>query len=98
MSPPTRGVWTYEVRVMSTITITRFRENIFDYVKSAIEFGEVLDISTKDGNAVVMSKEDYDAIMETFYLLSVPGMSKRFIDALDGKAEYVPLSEVWPDV
>jgi prevent-host-death family protein len=84
---------------MSSVTVTRFRENIFEYIKSAVEFNEVIDVTTKDGNAVVMSKDDYEAMQETLYLLSAKGMKERLEQALTAKPEdCVPLSEVWPDV
>ena len=57
---------------MTTTTITNFRKNLFEYVRSAVEFNDVIDVTTKEGSAVVMSKEDYDGLMETLYLLSHP--------------------------
>ena len=73
---------------MTNVAITKFRQNIFEYIRSAIEYGNVIDVSTKDGSAVVMSKEDYDAMLETFKLLSAPGMAERFEEA-----KKTPISE-----
>lgn len=72
---------------MTTTTITKFRQNIFEYVRSAIEFNDVIDVTTKDGSAVVMSKEDYNAMLETFQLLSVPGMPERLVEAINTPIE-----------
>ena len=72
---------------MSTVTATKFRENIFEYLRSAVKYNDIIDVTTKDGSAVVMSKEDYDAMMETFHLLGVPGMSERFEEALNTPIE-----------
>ena len=33
--------------------------------------------TTKDGNAVLLPEEDYSGIMETLYLVSVPGMREK---------------------
>ncbi len=66
---------------MTTTTITKFRQNVFEYIRSAIEFNEVIDVTTKDGSAVVMSREDYNAMLETFNLLNTPGMAERFTEA-----------------
>ena len=59
---------------MTNTTITNFRQNVFEYVKSVIEYNDVVSITTKDGNAVVMSEEEYNGLMETLYLSSVPGL------------------------
>lgn len=68
---------------MTNVSITNFRQNIFEYIKSAIDYNEVIDVSTKNGAAVVMSKEDYDSMLETMRLLSVPGLQERFVEALN---------------
>lgn len=78
---------------MSNTTITNFRANLFEYVKSVVQFNEVLDISTKDGNAVVLSKSDYDAMLETMRVLSTPGMMDKLAEAENGQ-DLTPLSEV----
>ncbi len=66
---------------MTSTTITNFRQNVFEYIRSAIEYNDIIDVSTRDGNAVVMSREDYEALMETLRLLSTPGMVERFEEA-----------------
>ena len=37
---------------------------------------------TKDGDAVLLSAEDYSGLMETLYLVSVPGMREKIMDGL----------------
>ena len=62
---------------MTTTNITNFRKNAFNYVEQTIKYNEPLNISTKEGNAVLLSEEDYSGIMETLYLVSVPGMREK---------------------
>lgn len=50
---------------MLNTSITNFRKNIFSFLKQTITFNEPLNISTKDGNAVVISEDDYKDIMAT---------------------------------
>lgn len=45
-------------------------------------YNDVININTKNGNAVVMSEEDYNALMETLYLTSIPGMKARLEEGL----------------
>ena len=80
---------------MTNTNITNFRKNVFDYINQAIEYNDVINVSTKTGNAVIMSEEEYNGIMETLYLSSDPRVKN---DILNGKdtplADCLPSSEV----
>ena len=69
-----------------------FRKNIYELLKQAIKYNEPINISTKDGNAVVLSEEDYNGLMETLYLTSIPGIKEQL---LEGKN--TPLEECVPE-
>lgn len=73
---------------MTSTNITNFRKNAYNYVEQTIRHNEPLNITTKDGNAVLLSEEDYSGMMETLYLVSMPGMREKI---MNGIAE--PLSE-----
>lgn len=77
---------------MTNVNITNFRKNIFEYINQAIDFNDVVNISTKKGNAVIMSEADYNALMETLYISSVPGLADEI-----KKAGETPLSECVPE-
>lgn len=66
---------------MTITNITNFRKNIFGMLEQTIKYNEPLNISTKIGNAVVVSEEDYNAMMETLNLLSIPGMKEKLEEA-----------------
>ena len=76
---------------MTNVNITNLRKNLFDYINQAIEYNDVINVSTKTGNAVIMSEEEYNGIMETLYLSSDPRVKN---DILSGKD--APLSECLP--
>ena len=65
---------------MTNTNITNFRKNIYELLKQTIEFNEPVNISTKDGNAVVISEADYNGLMETVYLTSIPEMKEKLIE------------------
>ncbi len=67
---------------MTNVNITNFRKNIFGFINQAIEFNDVVNINTKNGNAVIMSEEDYNNIMETLYVSSVPGLKADITEGL----------------
>ena len=66
---------------MTTTNATNFRKNAFEYLNQAVEYNDVISVTTKKGTAIIMSEEDYAGMMETFQLLSVPGMRERMAEA-----------------
>ena len=72
---------------MTTTNITNFRKNAFNYVEQTIRYKEPLNISTKEGNAVLLSEEDYSGIMETLYLVSMPGMREKIMEGMSTPLE-----------
>ena len=72
---------------MTTTNITNFRKNAFNYVEQTIRYNEPLNISTKEGNAVLLSEEDYSGIMETLYLVSIPGMREKIMEGMSTPLE-----------
>lgn len=73
---------------MLTTNITAFRKNIFSLLEQTIKYNEPLNITTKDGNAVVLSEEDYHSLMETLNFLSNPDMKTKLQEGRN-----TPLSE-----
>ena len=62
---------------MTTTSITNFRKNIYAMIENTIKFNEPINVTTKDGNAVMISEEEYNGLMETLYLSSIPGMKEK---------------------
>lgn len=59
---------------MMTLSATQARREFFDIVKRATSGHRVYRIQHRKGTAVLMSEEDYDGLVETLELLSVPGL------------------------
>lgn len=81
-----------EVSYMYNINITNFRKDIYKVLEQTVKFNEPVNISTKDGNAIVISEEDYRGLMETLNLTSIPEMKEKVVDGLN-----TPLSECVPE-
>ncbi len=64
---------------MTNTNITNFRKNIYEMLETTIEYNEPINISTKKGNAVVLSEEDYNNLIETLYITSIPGLKDEII-------------------
>jgi antitoxin YefM len=61
---------------MNTYSITSLRENLYEIAKEIILSRESVMVTSKKGPLVLLAKEDYEALMETVYLHSIPGLSK----------------------
>lgn len=73
---------------MTNTNITNFRKDIYEMLEQTIKYNEPINISTKNGNAVVLSEEDYNGLIETVYLSSIPKMREKLI-----KGKNVPLED-----
>jgi len=59
---------------MSAINITKARKELYNLVEEVNLYSEPTLIVSKKGNAVLVSENDWNAIQETVYLNSIPGM------------------------
>ena len=80
---------------MTNINITNLRKNLFEYINQAVEFNDVINVNTKSGNAVIISEDDYNGIMETLYLSSNPVVKQEIVDGMKTPVEdCIPEDEV----
>ncbi|TQS79628.1 MAG: hypothetical protein A3205_02260 [Methanomassiliicoccales archaeon Mx-03] len=76
---------------MAVVNVTQARNDLFNMVNQ-VQDGEKITITSRNCNAVLMSEEEYNSLLETLYLLSDPDMAAD----LD-RTRRTPLSEmeVW---
>ena len=77
---------------MLNTNITQFRKNVFAMLENTIKYNEPINISTKSGNAILLSDEEYNGIMATLELSSNAELKKTLIDGMN-----TPLSECIPE-
>lgn len=59
---------------MQTLTASEARANLYRLMDQTAESHQPIVIAGKRSNSVLLSAEDWDAIQETLFLLSIPGM------------------------
>lgn len=59
---------------MTTLTASQARAKLYKLLDKIAESHEPVQISGKRHNAILISEEDWRAVKETLFLLSVPGM------------------------
>lgn len=68
---------------MLNTNVTNFRKDVYGLLEQTIKYNEPINISTKDGNAVILSEEDYNGLIETLNLSSLPGMKEKIVEGLN---------------
>jgi prevent-host-death family protein len=71
---------------MQTLTASEARAKLYRLIDQTAESHEPIAITGKRANAVLISAEDWSAIQETLYLLSIPRMRESI---LEGMAESI---------
>jgi prevent-host-death family protein len=68
--------------MMTVLSASEARARLYRLIDEARESHEPVIITGKRGNAVLLSEEDWKAIHETMYLLSVPGMRESIREGM----------------
>ena len=77
---------------MKTLTASQARANLYRLLDEAASQHKPIHITGKRNNAILISEDDWSAIQETLYLLSVPGMRESIVEGLK-----TPLNETSED-
>ena len=82
---------------MTTIQATAARRDFFELVKGASEGHKTFRIQHRRGAAVLMSEEDYESLIETLELLSIPGFRQSIKRSLKqaARGETASLKDVF---
>ncbi|MGG7056495.1 type II toxin-antitoxin system Phd/YefM family antitoxin [Nitrosomonas halophila] len=67
---------------MTMLNATEARAKLYSLIDEAAETHQPIVIKGKRSNAVLLSEEDWNAINETLYLVSMPGMRESIMDGM----------------
>ena len=67
---------------MAVLTASQARANLYRLIDQAAESHQPILIAGKRNSAVLVSEEDWQAMQETMFLLSIPGMRKSIRDGM----------------
>jgi antitoxin YefM len=67
---------------MASISATEARKRLYALIDEVGDSHEPVQITGKRGNAVLLSEADWNAIQETLYLVSMPGMRESILEGL----------------
>ncbi len=72
---------------MTTLNATEARSNLYSLIDEASNTHKPIRITGKRANAVLLSEEDWNAINETLFLVSIPGMRDSIIEGMNTKLD-----------
>lgn len=67
---------------MTILNATEARAKLYSLIDEAASTHQPIMIRGKRSNAVLLPEQDWNAINETLYLLSIPGMRESIIEGL----------------
>ncbi|HSU36320.1 MAG TPA: type II toxin-antitoxin system prevent-host-death family antitoxin [Propionibacteriaceae bacterium] len=65
-----------------SVTASEARKNLFPLIERVNNDRVTVEITSRRGNAVLVSADEFAALEETAYLLRVPANAKRLIESL----------------
>lgn len=65
------------------VTASEARRDLFGLIERVNLDHTEVEITSRRGSAVLMSKDEYDALVETSYLLRSPQNARRLLSALE---------------
>jgi len=78
---------------MRTITAGKARQALSQLLQEAAASHEPIQITSTAANGVLISIDDWRAIQETLYLLSIPGMRESILEGIN-----TPLEDCLPEL
>jgi antitoxin YefM len=69
------------------VTASEARKNLFPLIEQVNSDRSVVEITSKRGDAVLISRDEYDALEETAHLLRSPKNARRLLDSLEQAAK-----------
>jgi len=72
---------------MTTFNATEARSKLYSLIDEATTTHKPITITGKRGNAVLLAEDDWKAINETLFLLSIPGMRESIREGMESEID-----------
>ena len=79
------------MRIMNIVNVTQARNDLYSIVEKVLGH-EAVTITSKNGNVIMLSEEDWEGIKETLYLMGDPDFLN---DVREARNTPVSEREVW---
>ena len=72
---------------MNNKNSTALRKDLFSMLANAIKYNETINVNTKDGNAIIISEEEYIVMKATLELSANKKLRKKILDGKKASIE-----------
>lgn len=72
---------------MKIVRVSEARVDLYRLIDEAAQSHEPIKIAGKRGNVIIIGEDDWRAVEETLYLLSIPGMRESIVEGLETPVE-----------
>lgn len=66
---------------MVSLNISNARDELYKLAASCIKYNDVVNITTKDGNVIMISEDDYRSLIESLYLAGIKNVYESIEEA-----------------
>ena len=66
---------------MKSISVSNARKDIYNIIEQTVANSEPVQITSKSGDVIMLSLNDWEAIQETLHLLQISGMRESILEA-----------------
>lgn len=80
---------------MATVNVTEAPTNLYELIDGTSVSHEPVVITGERGNAVLVAEDDWNAINETLYLLSVSGMRESIVEGMQENLDETSTELEW---
>ena len=80
---------------MTTMSATEARRQLYKLLDDVSQSHEPVQITGRRSNAILVSEEDWRAVQETLYLVSIPGMRESILEGMAATADELGDSLDW---
>ncbi|MBC7697065.1 MAG: type II toxin-antitoxin system Phd/YefM family antitoxin [Bacteroidia bacterium] len=80
---------------MQTLSASAARTNLYRLIDEASSSHQPVVITGKRANAVLVSQEDWSAIQETLFLVSIPNMRESILEGLNTSVNELSTQLEW---
>ena len=68
---------------MVNMNISNVRKTLYKLASSCIKYNDVINISTKDGNVIMISEDEYNSLIESLYLAGIKNVYEDIEEAVN---------------
>ena len=80
---------------MINLNISNARNELYNLASSCIRYNDVINISTKEGNVILISEDDYNSLIESLYLAGIQGVYESIEEVVNTSSSEFSKEPPW---